>query len=75
MSISILNNSNYTIQEIGSTNIYLIENAFDNDLCDQLIHYINTSKLKKDTLNELTIFVNYCLSNKELLEKNYIQMN
>jgi hypothetical protein len=37
--------------------------------------FINTSKLKKNTLNELYDFVNYCLSNKELLETNSIKMN
>jgi hypothetical protein len=68
MSISILNNSNYTIQEIGSTNIYLIENAFDNDLCDQLIHYINTSKLNKLSFSENNNVECYNVAN---IEKNY----
>lgn len=67
MSISILNNSNYTIQEIGSTNIYLIENAFDNDLCDQLIDYINTSPLNKLSFSENNNVECYNVAN---IEKN-----
>ena len=37
--------------------------------------FINTSKLNKNTLYELNKFVNYCLSNKELLEINSKKMN
>ena len=31
------------LKEIQSSNIYIIENAFDNDLCDKLINYIDIS--------------------------------
>ncbi len=35
------------IKEVGTTNIYVIDDAFDSDLCDKLMKYIDSTKLKK----------------------------
>lgn len=35
------------IKEIETTNIFVIDHAFDDDLCDKLIKYIDSTKLKK----------------------------
>jgi len=35
------------VKEVSATNIYVIDDAFDNDLCDKLIQYIDSTKLKK----------------------------
>jgi hypothetical protein len=42
--------SDVHIKEVGTTNIYVIDNAFNNDLCDKLIKYIDSTKLKKLSL-------------------------
>jgi hypothetical protein len=39
--------SNIHLKELGTSNIYVIDNAFDDELCDKLINYINSTKLKK----------------------------
>jgi hypothetical protein len=42
-----------------STNIYIIENAFDNDLCDKLINYIdssNTTRVSFSNKNNVQCF-------------------
>jgi hypothetical protein len=40
-------NSGINIKEVGTTNIYVIDDAFNGDLCDKLIEYIDSTKLKK----------------------------
>jgi hypothetical protein len=35
------------IKEVGTSNIYIIDDAFDSELCDKLIQYIDSTKLKK----------------------------
>ena len=40
-------NTGVNIKEIGTTNIFFIDDAFDSELCDKLIKYIDTTKLKK----------------------------
>jgi hypothetical protein len=39
--------SNIHLKELGTSNIYVIDNAFDSELCDKLINYIDSTKLKK----------------------------
>jgi 2OG-Fe(II) oxygenase superfamily len=40
-------NNGVNIKEVGTTNIYVIDNAFDRELCDELMKYIDSTKLKK----------------------------
>ncbi len=40
-------NGGINVKQIGTTNIYVIDDAFENDLCDKLIQYIDSTKLKK----------------------------
>ncbi len=40
-------NSGVNIKEVGTSNIYVIDNAFDDELCDKLMKYIDSTKLKK----------------------------
>jgi hypothetical protein len=40
-------NCGINIKEVGATNIYVIDEAFDSDLCDKLMKYIDSTKLKK----------------------------
>lgn len=40
-------NSMVNIKEVGTSNIYIIDDAFDSELCDKLIQYIDSTKLKK----------------------------
>jgi hypothetical protein len=35
------------VKEVGTTNIFVIDHAFDSDLCDKLIKYIDSTKLNK----------------------------
>jgi hypothetical protein len=39
--------SNIHLKELGTSNIYVIDNAFDDELCDKLMKYIDSTKLKK----------------------------
>jgi hypothetical protein len=39
--------SDVHIKEVGTTNIYVIDNAFNNELCDKLMKHIDSVKLKK----------------------------
>ena len=39
--------SNIHLKELGTTNIYVIDNAFDCELCDKLMKYVDSTKLKK----------------------------
>jgi hypothetical protein len=40
-------NSLVNIKEVGTSNIYVIDDAFDSDLCDKLVKYVDSTKLKK----------------------------
>lgn len=40
-------NSGINIREVGKSNIYVIDDAFNGDLCDKLVKYIDSTKLKK----------------------------
>ncbi len=40
-------NGGINIKEVGTTNIFVIDHAFDSELCDKLIKYVDSTKLKK----------------------------
>lgn len=39
--------SKYIVNEIQKSNIYIVDNAFEPELCDKLINYINNTTLEK----------------------------
>lgn len=65
-----LNCSISNIKEIGTTNIYFIENAFDIDLCDKLMKYIDSTKLKKLSFSDTNNVECYSVINIEENETN-----
>jgi hypothetical protein len=55
------------IKEIGTNSIFVIDDAFDCELCDKLIKYINSTKLKKLSFNDNNNVQCYSV---EYIEKN-----
>lgn len=41
------NGNSVNVKEVGTTNIFVIDDAFDSELCDKLIQYIDSTKLEK----------------------------
>lgn len=62
--------SKYNIKEIGSSNIYIIEDAFDQKICNDLIEYINKSELDYLIFSDTNNVQCYNVKNIEVNDMN-----
>ena len=61
---------NYTVIEYEKSNIYVIENLFDDEMCDELISLINTTKLSNQMYHKQNNVLCHMTTINELLRKD-----